>query len=96
MMKTAMSHLLQGRKTKKISYSYDKDLLKKVTDTDGSVTSYDYDAEGRLVKQYSANSTGDKPLFTEYQYSGHRLTKAVNAKKKRTTTAMTRTKKRCS
>lgn len=72
---------LTGPKNKKISYSYDKDLLKKVTDTDGSVTSYDYDAEGRLVKQYSANSTDDKPLFTEYQYSGHRLAKAVNAKK---------------
>ena len=62
-----------------------------MTDTDGSVTSYDYDDEGRLVKQYSANSTDDKPLFTEYQYSD-RLAKAVNAKKKRTTTAMTRTK----
>ncbi|MFO3790191.1 DNRLRE domain-containing protein [Bacillus mojavensis] len=70
-----------GPKNKKVTYSYENDLLKKVTDTDGTVTSYDYDGEGRLIKQYSANSTEAKPVFTEYQYSGHRLDKAINAKK---------------
>jgi len=72
---------ITGPKGKKISYEYEKGLLKRVTDTDGTKTTYDYDGEGRLIKQYSQNSTEEKPVFTEYQYSGHRLEKAINAKK---------------
>lgn len=85
---------ITGPKNKKVTYSYESDLLKKVTDTDGTVTSFDYDAEGRLVKQYSANSTEAKPVFTEYQYSGHRLEKAINAKKKHMSIAMMLIKRR--
>ncbi|MDA7025189.1 DNRLRE domain-containing protein [Bacillus sp. CLL-7-23] len=72
---------ITGPKGKKVSYEYETGLLKSVTDTDGTKTAYEYDETGLLIKQYSQNSTEEKPVFTEYQYSGHRLEKAINAKK---------------
>ncbi|MGK4096203.1 DNRLRE domain-containing protein [Bacillus altitudinis] len=72
---------VQGPKGKKLSYEYDAGFLIKVIDSDGTSISYEYDKEGRLIKQFSQNSTEDQPVFTEYQYENHRLVKAINAKK---------------